>query len=52
MDEIKDMLLGIAILLAVILVHLFLDDGLWTDLIGFLGMGLVVSGYNGKKKSE
>ena len=39
------MLLGIAIMLAVITVHLFLSDKLITDFIAIIGMGIVVLGY-------
>lgn len=48
MNGIKNMLLGIAIILAVILFHICSDYFLWTDLIGIIGLILVVSGYIAK----
>ena len=48
MQEIKDikiMLVGITIILAVIVLHLFLSDGLITDLIAIIGVILVFIGY-------
>jgi len=50
MQGIKNMLLGIAIILLVIVFHLFAADGLITDLIALFGMALVVSGYNAKEE--
>ena len=46
--EIKKMLLGIAIMLAVIVFHMFMEDGLWIDLIAIIGLILVVSGFIAK----
>jgi hypothetical protein len=46
--EIKNMLLGIAIMLAVIVFHMFMEDGLWIDLIAIIGLILVVSGFIAK----
>ena len=49
MNGIKNMLLGIAIMLAVIVFHLFYaNDGLWTDLIAIIGLFFVIKGYNTK----
>ena len=49
MHGIKNMLLGIAIMLAVIVFHLFYaNDGLWTDFIAIIGLICVVKGYNTK----
>ena len=48
MNGIKNMLLGIAIILAVILFHICSDYFLWTDLIGIIGIILVVTGYIAK----
>ncbi len=49
MRGIKNMLLGIAIMLAVIVFHLFYaNDGLWTDFIAIIGLICVVKGYNTK----
>ena len=45
MDSIKNMLLGIAILLVTIIVHLFLNDGYITDFIAIVGVFLVIVGY-------
>ena len=44
---IKIMLLGIAIMLAVLMFHLFIvaRDVLVTDFIAILGLGIVVIGY-------
>lgn len=49
MQGIKNMLLGIAIMLAVIVFHLFYThDALWTDFIAIVGFALVIKGYNTK----
>ncbi|WP_312104166.1 hypothetical protein [Lachnoclostridium sp.] len=48
MKAIKNMLLGIAIILAVIIFHLFIEAGLWTDFIAVIGIILVLAGYNSK----
>ena len=49
MYGIKNMLLGIAIMLAVIVFHLFCaNDGLWTDFIAIIGLIFVIKGYNTK----
>ena len=47
MKGIKIMLLGIAIMLAVLMFHLFIvaRDVLVTDFIAILGLGIVVIGY-------
>lgn len=47
-DSIKNMLLGIAILLVTIIVHLFLNDGYITDFIAIVGVILVIVGYYSK----
>ena len=40
---------GIAIMLAVIVFHLFCaNDGLWTDFIAIIGLIFVIKGYNTK----
>ena len=46
MNGIKKMLLGIAIMMAVIVFHMFCADGLVTDLIAIIGLMLVIIGYN------
>jgi len=46
--EIKKMLLGIAIMLAVIVFHMFMEDGLWIDLIAIVGLIFVISGFIAK----
>ena len=51
MQGIKNMLLGIAIMLAVIVFHLFYAKthiGLWTDFVAIIGFILVIKGYNTK----
>lgn len=45
MKEIKTMLLGIAIMLATIVIHLFIADQLFTDFIAILGICIVILGY-------
>ena len=52
MKAIKNMLLGIAILLAVIIFHLFYQDALWTDFIAIVGIIVVISGYNSKEEAN
>lgn len=49
MKNLKDMLLGLAIILAVIVFHLFITNGLWTDLIAVVGLIFVLAGYFGKE---
>lgn len=45
MKSIKIMLLGIAILLAAIIIHLIIVDGLYTDIyIGAVGVIVVLAG--------
>lgn len=48
MKEIKTMLLGIAIMLATIVIHLFIADQLFTDFIAILGICIVILGYSSK----
>jgi uncharacterized membrane protein len=50
--EIKKMLLGIAIMLAVIVFHMFMEDGLWIDLIAIIGLILVVRGFIAKDNNN
>ena len=51
MNGIKNMLLGIAIMLAVIVFHLFCaNDGLWTDFIAIIGL-IYVCGIKKEKIS-
>ena len=50
--DIKIMLLGIAIILFTIVLHLFLQDGLLTDLIAIIGLLLVIVGYKEMKADE
>ena len=52
MKEIKKMLLGIAIMLAVIVFHLFMEEGFLPDLIAIIGLILVVSGFISKDGSD
>lgn len=53
MQGIKKMLLGIAIMLAVIVFHLFyINDGLWTDFIAIIGFIFVIKGYNSKENES
>ena len=53
MKEIKNMLLGIAIMLAVIVFHLYMTNtGLITDFIAIIGIILVIKGYCFKGKTE
>ena len=46
------MLLGIAIMLAVIVFHMFMKDGLWIDLIAIIGLILVVRGFIAKDNNN
>lgn len=48
MEEIKNMLLGISIILLVILVHLFITDGLLTDFLALIGIFIVFKAYFNK----
>ena len=48
MDSIKKMLLGIAILLLTIIIHLLLNEGYITDFISIIGVILVIVGYYSK----
>ena len=53
--DIKIMLLGITIILAVIVLHMFLESGLLTDLLAIIGVIVVFVGYKdlvNDKKSE
>lgn len=53
--DIKIMLLGITIILAVIVLHMFLESGLLTDLLAIIGVIVVLVGYkdlDNDKKSE
>lgn len=53
MKEIKKMLLGNAIMLAVIIFHLFyINTALWTDFIGIIGLILVIKGYCAEYKEN
>lgn len=48
MKDIKNMLLGIAIMLAAIAFHLFIADKLITDFIAIIGLCVVILGYCSK----
>lgn len=50
MNGIKDMLFGLAIILATIAFHLFIADRLWTDCIAILGLIVVFVGYFKKEE--
>ena len=50
--DIKIMLLGIAIILFTIILHLFLQDGLLTDLIAIVGLLVVALGYKEMKEEK
>ena len=53
--DIKIMLLGITIILAIIVLHMFLESGLLTDLLAIIGVIVVLVGYkdlDNDKKSE
>lgn len=53
MKEIKNMLLGIAVMLLVIIVHLFFaSTQLKTDFIAIIGIILVIKGYFTKDKDD
>lgn len=53
MKEIKNMLLGIAIMLSVIVFHLYMTNtGLITDFIAVIGFILVIKGYFSKSKVD
>ena len=52
MQGIKNMLLGIAIMLAVIVFNLFYEHGLWTDFIAIIGIICVIKGYTTKSKDN
>lgn len=52
MHQIKDMLLGITIILVTILVHLFIETGLLTDFIAIIGILLVLYGYFSNSNSD
>lgn len=52
MKETKDMLLGIAIMQAVLLFHLALTNTLKTDWIAIVGLILVIKGYCTKAKGN
>lgn len=48
MKSIKNMLLGIAIILIIIIIHLFINNGLITDFLAIIGVILIVKGYFSK----
>jgi len=48
MKEIKDMLLGISILLIIILFHLLITDALLTDFLALIGIVIVFKAYFNK----
>ena len=50
--SIKKMLLGIAIMLITIIIHLFYQDGLWTDFIAIIGFIIIVKEYYSNNKQE
>lgn len=50
MRGIKNMLMGLAIILAVIAFHLFMADKFWTDFIVILGLIFVLAGYFAKEE--
>lgn len=51
MKSIKIMLLGIAFMILPIAVHLFLEAGLFTDLIVIIGLIIVIMGYHWKDEN-
>lgn len=51
-NSIKKMLLGISIMLITIIIHLFYQDGLWTDFIAIIGFILIVKEYFSDNKKE
>lgn len=50
MDQLKDMLLGMSILLVAILIHLFIETILFSDFLGILGIIFILKGYYSKNK--
>ena len=50
--EIKLTLLGIALMVFTVTLHLFLEDGLMADFIALVGLFLVVSSYSIKKNNR
>ena len=52
MEQIKSMLLGIAIILITIVIHLFIVDSLLTDLIAIIGFIIVLVSYFSKDKNN
>lgn len=53
MKGIKNMLLGIAIMLGVVILHLCDEDALITDIIGFtVAVILIIKGYNTKDDNK
>lgn len=50
MDSIKNILLGISILLVVIIIHLAYLNLLITDFIGIVGIGIVIKSFFSNKK--
>lgn len=52
MNGIKTMLLGLAIMLAVISFHLFIAHRLITDFIAVLGLIIVFAGYFDKNNNK
>lgn len=49
MKSIKVMLLGLALMLAVITFHLWLEQGYSTDFLALVGLIIVVCGFFGKE---
>lgn len=45
MNQIKNMLLGMTIILITILIHLFIETPLITDSIALIGIAIVLIGY-------
>lgn len=50
MKGIRTMLLGVAIMLAVVAFHLYIMVGFWTDFIAVLGLIIVLAGYFSKSE--
>jgi len=48
LKKIKDMLLGISILLLVIIIHLFITNGLLTDFLAVIGIVIILTAYFAK----
>ncbi|MFZ2256579.1 MAG: hypothetical protein WAV55_00375 [Clostridiaceae bacterium] len=48
MKEIKNILLGISVILIVILVHLTVDELLLTDFLAIIGIGLIIANIKSK----